>query len=242
VLPYVKPAPGSDPVDIRPLANPQTASFELGESDRFTLRRWLAWGDRRLPPGSTVELRLVNTGRYARDLGLILRPVHTGLVGWDTVALPPLGSMVGMTREALLDFLHGSQPFPPPKVEVQWLGPTRVGLSIHNDTPHQSGMGTVGNWVELRFAGTDVLDVQLGGFSGMEWGASNGGRFKAVHAPRDANALRFHYLFLPPHDFVGGAVVSFVSRPRELRTRWGVLPGDGRALTGRWVSVPTAGR
>jgi hypothetical protein len=233
-LSRLEPEPPSRRVDLRPLLSEEAAHFRVTDAgDVFALRKPLAWGGETLPAGSTVTLRLVDAARYARDLGLLLRPVRDGLRGWDTVTLPPPAPTAGMSREAFLDFLRGSVPYAQPQVSLHWLNRTRVEVSISNTTPYETGIGVGSNFVQLRFSGTEVLDVQLGEFLGTRYGATSASGWHAVPSPRGADTLRLYYLFLPPHEMVGGAVVSFVSQPRDVTASWSELTGASNAVTGQ---------
>lgn len=232
----VEPVPGEGVVAFHRLLMPEAADHRVQDGeDVFTLRAPLAWGSSMLPAGAKIELETVNTARYARDLGLLLRPERAGLAGWDTVGLPAQTVVAGMSREALYDFLRGGSPVPSARIDVRWSGSSRMTVAIDNPTPHETGIGSLANFVEVRYAGTEILDVQAGEFTNIEYGRIAGGRWETVSVPRSADAVRFHFRFLAPHDMVSGGGITFVSGARSVRVRYGLLVGDGSAISGPWV-------
>jgi hypothetical protein len=224
------PAPG--PVSLGSIARGGVSEYRPGErGDTFILRRPVDWGGARLEAGARIEVEVVDTARYHRDLGLALRPVRNGLHGWDTVGLPAPEPALGMSLEALLDYLGGGVPFPMPRVTVEPASATAVRVSVDNPSPHGSALSTTGNWVELRFTGTEIRDVQLGEFSGVAHGRLDGGGIKGTVA-RDATAIRLFVTCLAPRLRVSGGTVVFLSRPRSVSVRWGVRLADGSDETG----------
>ena len=164
-----------------------------------------------------------------------------GLEGWDTVGLPAPEPTLGMSREAFLDYLQGGDPFPRPEVMVEWPGPAVMRVSLANPTPHASALARTGNWAELSFEGTEVQDVQLGDFSGMEYGRPEKGVWRPTVA-RDATALRFYLTFVAPRAMVTGCLVTFLARPRSVTARWGLRLGDGGEVNGALEPVPLTTR
>ncbi len=198
--------------------------------DVFALKLPVDWGGTRLEVGQKVEVEVVETARYHRDLGLVLRPTRANLVGWDTVALPAGEPALGMSREAFLDYLRGGMPHPTPDVEVSLNG-AFVTVGLRNPSPHASAIATTGNWVELHFSGTEVRDVQLGEFSGVQFGRIEGGGFREIVA-REATLVRLYIPYVAPRARVGGGNVAFLVRPRSLAVRWGLRLGDGSEVSG----------
>ncbi len=234
VEPRSEPAPGAAGVSLALVAGAETATYTPGErGDDFKLHRPVDWGGVPVAAGQTITVEVVDTARYHRDLGLLLRPVRPRLDGWDTAGLPRPEPALGMSREALLDYLRGGSPYPRPQVEVEWAGPTAVRVALANPTAQTGAIATTGNWVELRFSGTEVRDVQLGDFAGMEFGRIAGDGVWHRTVARDASALRLYLALLPPRARVGGALVTFLTRPREVRSRWRVRLGDGGDATGQ---------
>ena len=153
------------------LSSGEAAAFNPGERGSvFRLRKPLDWGGVSLAVGQSVTVEMVDTATYHRDLGMLLRPVRPLLEGWDTVGLPNAEPTFGMSRGAFFEYLRGESPYPRPHVEAEWPGPTAMRVALTNPTAQASALATTGNWVELRFAGTEVRDVQLGDFGGMEYG------------------------------------------------------------------------
>jgi hypothetical protein len=232
VAPRATPPPGPAGASLADIVGGETSVFEPGErGDVFQLRRAVSWGGVSVEANRTIVVELVDTARYNRDLGLLLRPVRPRLEGWDTVGLPAPEPTLGMSREAFLDYLQGGSPYPRPEVEVEFPGPTVMRVSLANPTPQASALARTGNWTELRFEGTEVRDVQLGDFSGMEYGRPERGVWHPTVA-RDATALRFYLTYLAPRARVTGCVVTFLSRPHAVSAGWGVRVGDGSAVTG----------
>jgi len=205
------------------------------------LRRAVDWGGVAVEANQSITVELVDTARYHRDLGLLLRPVRPLLVGWDTVGLPPPEPTLGMSREAFLAYLRGGEPFPSPQVVVAWPEAGVMRVTVANPTPQASALATTGNWVELRFEGTEVRDVQLGDFAGMEYGRMVGGVWHRTVA-RDASALRLFLTFVPPQARVTGCVVTFLSHPRSVVSRWSVRLGDGSDVSGPLQAMPLTTR
>lgn len=231
VTPHAVPAPGDAPVSLAEVARGNVAQYTPGErGDVFVLRRAVDWGGKRLEAGQKIEVEAFDTARYNRDLGLIMRPVRNGLLGWDTLGLPAPEPTLGMSLEAFLDYLQGGMPYPVPRVIVEPAG-TTVRLAIENPSPHSSALSTGGNWVELHFTGTEVRDVQLGEFSGLEHGRLVNGRLSDTVA-RDATVVRLFVTYLAPHATIAGGTVSFLVRPRTLAARWGLRLGDGTDVSG----------
>jgi hypothetical protein len=232
VAPLVSPPPVPAGLSFATLASPLVASFTPGEQGYvFTLRRPLDWGDRRLPANQRVEVESVDTARYDRDLGLILRAVRPTLTGWDTAGLPAPAPAFGMSREAFLAYLNGGLPFPVPEVTATWTSPTRLQVALSNPTPDASALATAANWVELRFVGGELLDVDTGSFSGAEYGRYENGVWRRSVA-RDAGAVRLFVAYLAPSARVSGGAVSFISRPSEVTATTTLLLGDGRSMSG----------
>jgi hypothetical protein len=237
VSPRAIPPPGPAGASLAAIAGGDTAVFQPGErGDVFQLRKAVSWGGVTVEANRTITVELVDTARYDRDLGLLLRPVRAGLEGWDTVGLPAPEPTLGMSREAFLAYLQGGSPYPKPEVAVEFAGPAVMRVSVTNPTPQASAPARTGNWIELTFEGTEVGDVQLGQFSGMEYGRPDRNVWHPTVA-RDATALRFYVTYLPPQGQVTGCVVTFLARPRAVSAGWGVRLGDGGAVTGPLEAV-----
>ncbi len=243
VAPTAEPAPGPAGATLALVASGETAAYDPGaRGSIFRLRKAVDWGGVALPIGQTVTVEAVDTAMYHRDLGLVLRPVRPLLEGWDTVGLPGSEPTLGMSRAAFLAYLRGESPYPRPRVEAEWPSPTAIRVTLTNPTPQASALATTGNWLELRFDGTEVRDVQLGAFAGMEYGRiGTDGRWRLTVA-RDASAIRLFLTFVPPDARVTGALVSFLSRPREVRARWHMRLGDGTELGAPLAAVPLTSR
>jgi len=242
ILPWADPPPGPGKLNLRPLTSTQVVSFKPSGINRFELRRAIDWGGKTLAAGTELKLQATTTARYARDLGLLLRPVRNGLIGWDTVALPRPEPAIGMSREALIDFLRGGPTYPRPQVTTRWLSPIRLEIAIANPGPHQTGFGLGRNFVEISYRSAELRDLQLGDFASVEYGVPTREGWRQVTAPRSADALRLGFLFLPPHELLGGGVLTFMAPPRGLSVRWGVLPGDGSQETGPYEVVSSPER
>jgi len=228
---HATPAPGPQPVSLSLITRGNVATYSPGaRGDIFALKVPVDWGGTRLEVGQKVEVEVVETARYHRDLGLVLRPTRANLVGWDTISLPSGEPALGMSREAFLDYLRGGMPFPTPDVELSVNG-ALVSVGLRNPSPHASAIATTGNWVELHFSGTEVRDVQLGEFSGVQFGRLEGGGFKEIVA-RDAMLVRLYLPYVAPRARVGGGAVAFLVRPRTLAVRWGLRLGDGSEVVG----------
>jgi len=232
VSPIVTPPPGPRGASLAHVAQPTAAEYRPADrGDDFLLRRPLDWGGVHLPAGTVVHVEAVDTARYHRDLGLILRPARPGLVGWDTVGLPDREPTLGLSLEAFIDYLRGGLPFPRPQVQAEWATPTRLRVALANPTPHGSALASTGNFVELRFEGTQLLDVTLGDFAGAEYGRIEGGSWRRAVA-REANGVRLFLTCVPPVSRFAGTAVTFFSRPRTITTRWVVRLGDGQEIAG----------
>ena len=242
VLPTVKPPASGGGESLAELARSTVADYQPSQrGDAFILRSSLAWGGALLSRGTTVEIDFVDTARYDRDLGMLMRPVRNGLTGWDTAGLPPSGTAIGMNREALLDYMTGNPPRPVPEIVVEWTGATRMRVAVGNASPHGSAAATTGNWIEIAFPGGIIGDLDLGDFRGVEYGVLNGSRFRKAGSG-EASALRLYVTLLPPGSQIGAAEVRFVQRPRELTGRWGLRLSDGRDVTGTPQPLPLGGR
>jgi len=233
VLPVASPAPGGGGASLAALARPSVADYRPAErGDAFVLRQRLDWGGAALSPGDTVEVETVDTSRLHRDLGSILRRVRPALTGWDVVGLPDREPTLGVSLEAFLDYLQGGLPMPVADVQAEWPTATRLRLALANPTPHGSAVASTGNFVEVQFSGTQLLDVVLGEFSGTEYGRVEQGAWRRTVA-RDANAVRFFLTYLPPASRVAGAGVTFFGRPTAVAARVVTRLGDGREVAGR---------
>jgi hypothetical protein len=232
VTPRATPAPGPAGASLAAIVGGEISVYRPGErGDDFVLRKPVSWGGVPVEANQTITVELVDAARYNRDLGLLLRPVRRGLEGWDTVGLPVPEPALGMSREAFLDYLQGGDPYPKPEIAIEWSGPAVMSVSLANPTPHASALARTGNWAELSFEGTEVQDVQLGDFSGMEYGRPEKGVWRPTVA-RDATALRFYLTFLAPRVKVTGCLVTFLARPRSVTARWGLRLGDGGEVNG----------
>jgi len=242
VSPRVDPAPGPAGASLALLANSEVASYRPGdEGDVFVLRRPVSWGGRPLEADQRVSVSVVDTARYNRDVALLLRPIRPHLDGWDTIGLPAPEPTLGMSREAFLGYLDGDSPDPSLVAEVTWPSPATMRISVSNPTPQASAIATLGNWVEVRFAGTVVRDLRLGEFGGVEYGRWDGGAWRRT-AVREATAVRLFVTYLAPHGRLSGAVVTFLTRPREVAIRWELRLGDGSDIGGPLQPVSVAGR
>ena len=242
VAPRATPSPGPAGASLAAIVGGETSVYRPGErGDVFLLRKPVSWGGVPVEANQSITVELVDAARYNRDLGLLLRPVRPGLDGWDTVGLPAPEPALGMSREAFLDYLQGGTPYPKAGVTVEWPGPAVMRVSLANPTPHASAFARTGNWAELSFEGTEVRDVQLGEFSGMEYGRPEKGGWRPTVAG-DATALRFYLTFLAPRAQVTGCLVTFLSRPRSVTARWGLRLGDGGEVSGLPEPVPLTTR
>jgi hypothetical protein len=179
----------------------------------------------------------MDTARYDRDLGLLMRPVRMGFRGWDTVGLPAPEPALGMSREALVDYLRGGGPAPRPVIETSWVGNT-LAFTFVNATPHGSAVSSTGNFLELAVTSGQVADVQIGEFNGIEFGRIERGALRAT-VLREASVLRFYLTHMAPSSRVGGATISFGGRPAVPAARWSVRLGDGRDVSGELVIALT---
>lgn len=231
VLPRVTPPPGPAGASLGMLTRAGVSTFQPGANgDIFVLQRSIDWGGSLVSPGGRVEVDAFDTARYHRDLGYVLRPARAGLEGWDTVGLPGAEPTVGLSREALIDYLRGGGPAPAPRLETSWAG-NRLDVELANPTPHTSAVSSTGNWFELQVVPGQVADVQMGDFNGLEFGRLEGGALRST-VLREASVLRFYLTYVTPQARVGGASVTFVARPTQPKARWGVRLGDGRDLVG----------
>lgn len=229
VRPLAEPDPGGG-ASLAALASARVATYRPGpRGDEFALKRPTEWGTSTLPAGAAVTVQVVQTSRFHRDLRLLLRPQRGALVGWDTVGLPRSSPSLGMSFEAFVDYFRGGVPEPRPLLQGQWSGPF-FDLAVINDSPHASAVATTGNWVELRFAGGQVADVEAGEFSGYEFGRVAGESWTAT-VSGSANAVRLFLTYLGPEARLGGARIRFAVRPRECSARAGVRLGDGSSRT-----------
>ncbi len=232
IAPHAVPVPGPLGASLAAIAGAETAAYKPGaRGDTFVLRRAVDWGGVTIGPDQSVTVEMVDTARYNRDLGMLLRPARPLLGGWDTAGLPAPEPTLGMSREAFLDYLEGGDPCPQPVVTVDWPTAVAMRVAVANPTEQASAVATAGNWVELHFEGTQVGDVRLGDFSGMEYGRPQAGVWRRTVA-RDASALRLYLTFLAPRARVSGCVVTFLSHPREVSAGWGLRLGDGSEVTG----------
>ena len=242
VTPRATPAPGPAGASLATLALPSVAENRPADrGDVFVLRRQLDWGGTTLAAGATVEVETVDTARFHRDLGLLLRRVRPRFEGWDVVGLPAREPALGLSLEAFLDYLQGGRPFPSPVVQPEWVTPTRLRVALANPTPHGSAIASTGNFVELHFSGTQLLDVGLGDFSGTDYGKVEQGTWRRTVA-RDANAVRLFVTYMPPTSRLAGAAVTFFGRPTEASLRWVLRLGDGTEIAGRMEAVPAIRR
>lgn len=232
VRPEVTPAPGPQPISLATLASGTVANYQPGpRGDVFVLKRAVSWGGVPLSVGQSVEVDVVQTSRYQRDLGLLLRPVRGRLLGWDTVGLPPPAPALGMTLEAFVDYFSGGMPDPSPRVSASWSRKGILEIGVENESPHGSAVATTGNWIEVSFSGAVAADAEPGEFAGFEIGRDIGQSW-TVAAAGEANAVRFFLSYLAPDGRLGGAAIRFVGQPRALEARWGVRLGDGSTRTG----------
>ena len=237
VAPRSTPACGPAGAPLAALARPGVAEYQPAErGDAFVLLRPLEWGGATLAAGSTVQVETVDAARFHRDLGHVLRSVRPRLEGWDIASLPGREPTLGMSLEALLDYLRGGQPFPTPVVEASWRTPTRLLLAVANPTPHGSAVASTGNYVEVAFSGTQLLEVGLGDFSGTDYGRLEQGAWRRTVA-RDADAIRLYLTYLPPVSRVAGGAITFFGRPANVTVRWVLRLGDGGETGGAAVPV-----
>jgi hypothetical protein len=242
VTPRSTPPPGPGGASLTTLASPSVSEYRPADrGDAFMLRRQIDWGGTALAAGTTVQVDAVDTARLHRDLGLVLRPVRPRLEGWDVVVLPNHEPTLGLSLEAFLDYLQGGTPFPTPVVQPEWVTPTRLRVALANPTPHGSAVASTGNFVELRFSGTQLLDVGLGDFSGTDYGRIEQETWHRTVA-RDANAVRLFVTYVPPVSRVAGAAVTFFGRPSAVSVRWVVRLGDGTEAAGGVEAVPAIRR
>lgn len=232
----VDPRPVSAELQLAQLAQREVATFRPGSrGNTFTLVRSVTWGGRSFQAGDSLVVEGLETARYHRGMAGILRRVRPGLLGWDTVGLPAPAPTIGMNREAFLEYFRGALPVAVPEVEAEAAG-TGIRISVRNPTPFSSALATTGNYLEVRFAGAQIRDVQPGRFSGVEYGRYERGRWQAT-AAREATAVRFFMTLFGPKSEHTGAGVQFFSRPRELRVGWRIRDPDGRERSGAFETV-----
>lgn len=232
VAPLATPPPGAGGASLATVTLPTVADYRPADrGDEFVLRQPVDWGGVQLAARDSVRVEVVDTARYHRDLGLVLRGVRPGLVGWDTAGLPDREPALGMSLEAFLDYLQGGRPYPSPKIEADWATPTRLRLAVANPTPQASAVASTGNWLELRFTGAALLDLALGDFSGAEYGRVEAGVWRRAVA-REASAVRLFMTCLPPQARLSGAVVTFLARPTAVSAGWVLRLGDGTEVSG----------
>ena len=237
-----EPRPGPAGASLRSLSSFATATFNPGERGNvFRLRKPVDWGGVTVAAGQSITVETVDTAMYHRDLGMLLRPVRPLLEGWDTVGVPDPEPALGMSREAFLEYLAGGMPHPRPQVEVEWPHPAAARVTLANPTAQASALATSGNWVELRFTGTELRDVALGDFTGVEYGKVDGGGGWHLTAAREATAVRLYLMFVAPRSSASGTV-TFLTRPREVGARWRVRLGNGADLTGAFKPTAVSGR
>lgn len=242
IAPRIEPKPLTSALDLGPLCLGDVATFKTGGWGYvFELRRSLDWGGLRLGAGQSVEVAFPDVASYHRDLGDLMRPVRNGLEGWDTIGLPGPEPVVGISRRALIDYLSGGPASPTPEVAAEWTSATALRLTLVNPTSQGSAIGTTGTWVELWFAGSEVRDLQLGQFTGTEYGRYVGGQWRRT-AAGGASVVRLYLVYLPPNTRVSGGVVDFLTRPREVSARWVVRTGDGHDIYGPISQVLTTTR
>jgi hypothetical protein len=242
VSPRADPPPGPAGASLAAVAGGEAAIYRPGDrGDVFQLRKPVNWGGVTVAANQSITVELVDTARYDRDLGMLLRPARPLLEGWDTAGLPAPEPTLGMSREAFLEYLRGGSPYPRPEVAVEWSGPAAMRVALVNPTPEASAVASTGNWVELRFEGTEVRDVQLGDFAGMEYGNVEKATWHRTVA-RNASAIRLYLTFLAPRARVADCLVTFLSRPRSVTARWAMRVGDGSDLTGLLEPVPLTTR
>lgn len=238
VAPRATPMPGAGGASLAAVALPTVADYRTADrGDAFVLRQGVDWGGTLLAPHDTIQVEVVDTARYHRDLGLIMRGVRPGLEGWDTAGLPDREPALGMSLEAFLDYLQGGRPYPSPQVEGDWVTATRLRLAIANPTPQASALASTGNWLEVRFTGAQLLDLGLGEFSGADYGRIEAGAWRRAVA-REANAIRLFMTYVPPESRLGGATVTFLGRPTGVSTRWVLRLGDGAEVAGEAEPLP----
>jgi hypothetical protein len=238
VVPRATPMPGAGGASLSAVALPTVADYRPADrGDAFVLRQSVDWGGTLLAPHDTIQVEVVDTARYHRDLGLIMRGVRPGLEGWDTAGLPDREPALGMSLEAFLDYLQGGRPYPSPLVEVDWVTATRLRLTIANPTPQASALASTGNWLEVRFTGAQLLDLGLGEFSGAEYGRVEAGAWHRAVA-REASAIRLFMTYVAPESRLGGATVTFLDRPSGVSTRWVLRLGDGGEVAGVTEPLP----
>ena len=195
IIPRVKPALVSGGADLAALCFGDVANYQPGSwGDLFVLRRPIDWGGTRLAAGESVEVSFMDIARYHRDLGAFMRPVRQGLRGWDTVSLPGAEPTIGISRRGLLDYFSGGPSWPTPEIESEWVSTTTLRVTLVNPTPHCSAIGSTATSVELRFAGSEVRDIQLGQFTGTEYGRYQGKTWRRT-AAREASVVRLYVLF-----------------------------------------------
>jgi hypothetical protein len=232
VRPRANPRPGPQPVSLASLSSGTVANYKPGaRGDVFVLKRAVSWGGVPLAMGQSVEVDVVQTSRYQRDLGLLLRPARGRLLGWDTVSLPPPAPALGMSLEAFVDYFSGGMPDPSPRVSASWSRRGLLEVGVENDSPHGSAVATTGNWIEVSFTGAVVADVEPGEFAGFELGRDIGSRW-TVAVSGDADAVRLFLPYLAPDGRVGGAMLRFVGQPQALESCWGMRLGDGSTRSG----------
>jgi hypothetical protein len=229
----VTPAPGASGVSLAAIAVAGVATYRPGaRGDDLELVKAVDWGGVPLAAGQTIELELMDTARYHRDLTALLRPARPGFEGVDTIGFPPPEPTLGLSRQAFLDYLGGGGPSPATRVEVSWAG-TVARIDLVNPGPHASAMATTGNWVEIQATGAQIGDVSLGAFSGVEYGRWERGVFKRTNA-REAAVLRFYVTYLAPYGRISGGSVAFLGRPQSVQVRTSIRLGDGSDVTGSW--------
>ncbi len=216
----VAPARPTDPGARRRFARdaggagrrPCTRPGERG--DTFRLRKPVDWGGVEVEAGRTITVEAVDTARYHRDLGLLLRPVRPALEGWDTVGLPAPEPALGMSREAFLEYLQGGSPVPA-AAGGRGVGRAR-GDAGRAGKPHRPGQRARDDRQLGRSCGSPAprcATRSSGSSPGWSTGrsaptGSGAGRRRAA-PPRSGSTSRSSRR----EARVTGALVTFISRP-----------------------------
>ena len=236
VAPRSVPPPGPRGGSLVALADAETAVYAPGErGDRYQLRRALDWGGVTVGAGESIEVDAPDAASYDRDLGYPLRPARSRLVGWDTAGLVSDDVPLGFSYEGLASYLSGRGPAPAPEIRVEWPSPAVARVTVTNPTAFASAAATTGNWVEVQFADSEVREVELGQFRGVDYGKVTGVRWRRT-GPGDANAVRLFMTVVAPGMTLGGGTIAFVAKPRDVRVRWGLRLSSGASAVGPLVA------
>jgi hypothetical protein len=230
--PRTEPEVGGWAADLDALTRGENADLKRASVlDRsFVVRRPLSWAGRSFGVGETVAVAWIDVARLGLFFAESHRTVLPEIVGWDLVALPPVGTNLGLDRDELLTYLGGGGPGPEVTVTVARDG-RLLTAKMTNPGVFRSTVTSIGNWLQVELDSGSLVATSAGDFDGVTLGTVSGDEWRP-NPPGGPDAVRFVETYLAPGESLTTGSIRLPSNRSRVRVRWQVQLSDGSSVAG----------